>query len=177
MAENIVPDELGKTFSMDRGGGEDRIEGSQDDDVLLTVFANWADARDSEDNGTLNGSLEEDIPLFDANDLVWEGGAGLDVLIGDGAINALRNGNAPNIEVAIESSRGTDLANMGDLASELGINLSNGQIDVSQLTAENGWSAIEVTSDSISYMEYTHASGDEIDTILVAKSVLDTSNG
>lgn len=175
MAENIVPDELDKTFSMDHGGAEDRIARSQGDDGLLTAFADWVDAQGAEGNGTLNGGLDEDIPLFDANDLVRDGGEGLDVLIGDGAVNALRNGNAPNIEVAIESSRVTDLTNMNDLASTLGIDISNGQIDVSELTPENGWSAVEVTSGIASYVEYTHNSGDEIDTILVAKTALDNN--
>ena len=175
MAE--ILDKFDKTFSMDRDSGEDRITGSQDDDVLLSAFASWADAQDAEGRATPNGGLEEDIPLFDANDLVRDGGEGLDVLIGDGAINALRNGNAPNIEVAIESSRVTDLTNMNDLASTLGIDISNGQIDVSALTPENGWSAVEVTSGIMSYVEYTHNSGDEIDTILVAKTVLDNNNG
>ena len=59
----------------------------------------------------------------------------------------------------------------------LGIDISNGQIDVSALTPENGWSAVEVTSGVMSYVEYTHNSGDEIDTILVAKTVLDNNNG
>ena len=175
MAE--ILDKFDKTFSMDRDSGEDRIAGSQDDDVLLSAFASWADAQDAEDSATPNGGLDEDIPLFDANDLVRDGGEGLDVLIGDGAINALRNGNAPNIEVAIESNRVTDLTNMNDLASTLGIDISNGQIDVSALTPENGWSAVEVTSGVMSYVEYTHNSGDEIDTILVAKTVLDNNNG
>ena len=175
MAENIIPDELDATLSMDHGGAEDRIAESQVDDVLLTAFADWADTRDTEGNAALNGGVDEDISLFDVNDIVMDGGDGLDVLIGDGARNALLNGTAPNIEVAIESSRATDLTNMGDLAGELGVDISNGQIDVSQLTTENGWSAVEVTSGSITYVEYTHVLGGEIDTILVAKTALDNN--
>ena len=175
MAENIVLDDLDKTLSMDHDGAEDRIAESQGDDVLLTAFADWADSQDAEDSSTLYSGVGDDIPLFDVNDIVRDGGDGLDVLIGDGAVNALRNGNAPNIEVAIESSRVTDLTNMSDLASTLGIDISNGQIDVSALTPENGWSAVEVTSGVASYVEYTHNSGDGIDTILVAKTVLDNN--
>ena len=99
MAENIVLDDLDKTLSMDHDGAEDRIAESQGDDVLLTAFADWADSQDSEDSSTLYGGVGDDIPLFDVNDIVRDGGDGLDVLIGDGAVNALRNGNAPNIDV------------------------------------------------------------------------------
>ena len=91
MAENIVLDDLDKTLSMDQGGAEDRIAESQGDDVLLTAFADWADAQDAEGSSTLYGGVGDDSPLFDVNDVVRDGGDGLDVLIGDGAVNAVRN--------------------------------------------------------------------------------------
>ena len=154
----------------------------------LTAFADWADARDVESDDMLNGGAGDDIALFggiggdtalfDENDLVVDGGAGIDFLISSGSNSAIEallgrsDGTAPmDIEVAIDSD--LDLASMNDLADKLNISISDGRIDESQLTQDLGWTrgGTMPDVDGVEYTYYTHRTGDEIDATMIVKTI------
>ena len=120
----------------------------------------------------------DDIIVFDENDLVVDGGGGIDFLIGEGSVNALLAGTGtisgnPTIEVAIEST--LNLTSMSDLANELGINVNDGKIVESQL--DDNWVFMADRGDYAEFIHYTDESNTETDAhMIVSKTALENNS-
>ena len=101
--------------------------------------------------------------MRDENDIVADGGAGIDFLIGEGALDALLKGlsgtaSIRNMEAAIESSA-LDADRMIQLAAELlGRTGDAGKITADNLTGA-GWTQDEGFTEE-GYVQYTHADED-----------------
>ncbi|MBR5346208.1 MAG: hypothetical protein IK129_01025, partial [Deltaproteobacteria bacterium] len=112
---------------------------------------------------TLSGGDGNDIIVLDENDIVADGGAGIDFLIGEGALDVLLKGlsgtaSIRNMEAAIESSA-LDADRMIQLAAEL----LGRTGDAGKITADNlkgaGWTQDEGFAGE-GYVQYTHADED-----------------
>ena len=106
-----------------------------------------------------------DVIVYDANAAAIDGGAGLDILVGDGALDALLAGGdgtraITNVEAAIEG------ADARSLAEALLARLDGGDDDAPAANAlpALGWSftGVESSNDGARYARYAHEGSDAV---------------
>ncbi|MCR5563167.1 MAG: hypothetical protein K6F46_07345, partial [Desulfovibrio sp.] len=164
------------------GDGDDTLNGEADNDTLFGGAGNdYLDGGAGSD--TLYGDDGNDIMVYDKGDLFY-GGEGIDFLIGGGgkgnsAVDALqKSGNVHDVEAALDVADPMSLTNMEEIATKLGITVSeDGKVSFTETAT--GWSdGVEQTFANGDFVTFTHTTGGHEDaTLTVAKAALENSQG